>query len=58
MQKNLTKQQNFKLKLLEIKKVGWSKMVLKGTVLKKGDGPPWFLRAQFFLSLICIFFDD
>ena len=31
MQQNLTKQQNFKLELLEIKKVGWSKMVLKGS---------------------------
>ena len=33
MLKNLPNQQNFKLKLLEIK--------------KKVDGPPWFLGAQF-----------
>ena len=32
MQQNLAKHENFKLKLLEIKKVGWPILVLRGSL--------------------------
>ena len=44
MQQNLTKKQNFKIKLLEVK--------------EKWDGPCWFLGAQMYMYIILGFKAD